>query len=349
MNPQQPLPDRRTAVIRSLLVAVGGLACVVFAAVSPYFLSANNLVNLLNDLAFTGILALPAVFLIMTGHVDLTIGAAAAFSGIVLAAAAPDLGVAVAVLLAVGTGALTGLINGCLVTALDINSIAATFGSMSLLRGLAYLIPSGLAIYLPGFRTLGNARPLLGLSIPLLIFLFLLVLGGALSRSVVGRRSRGIGALAASVRLDAPGERRWVLTLFVISGLGAALAGLIRTSQLGTGLPTAAIGTEITVLTAVLLGGGRLVGGRGSVPGTVLALLVMTVVDNGLSLTNVTAYAEQVFHALLLIIALAIDRPRRRRRDAPSPVRREEPELQRDQPELQEIQATDLPARGSRP
>lgn len=102
-----------------------------------------------------------------------------------------------------------------------------------------------------------------------------------------------------------------MIGLFVASGLAAALVGLIRTSQLGTGLPTAAIGTEITVLTSVLLGGGRLAGGRGSVVGTVLALLVISVIDNGLSLTNVTAYAGQVFHALLLIIALVIDRPLR--------------------------------------
>jgi ribose transport system permease protein len=308
------LSVRRIAVTRTVLGVVGGLACAVFAVLSPYFLSGNNLGNLLNDLAFTGILALPAIFLMMTGHVDLTIGATAAFSGIVLAAAAPELGVATAVLLAVGTGALTGLVNGCLVTVVEVNSIAATFASMSLLRGLAYLVPSGLAIYLPGFRTLGNARPVLGLSIPLLIFLALLVLGGVLSRSVVGRRSREIGVLPTATRLDGAPERRWVLGLFVVSGLGAALAGLIRTSQLGTGLPTAAIGTEITVLTAVLLGGGRLVGGRGSVPGTVLALLVITVLDNGLSLTNVTAYAEQVFHAVLLIIALVVDKPLRRRR-----------------------------------
>ena len=310
---QPPLSVRRIASIRAVLAVVGVLACVVSAIVSPYFLSGNNLANLFNDLAFTGIFALPAVFLMMTGHVDLTIGAAAALSGIVLAAATPDLGVAAAVLLAVGTGVLIGFVNGALVTVVDVNSIAATFASMSLLRGLAYLIPTGLAIYLPGFRTLGNARPLLGLSIPLLIFLVLLVAGGWLSRSFVGRRCRTIGGLPAPTRLDGAPERRWVLCLFVVSGLSAALAGLIRTSQLGTGLPTVAVGTEITVLTAVLLGGGRLVGGRGSIPGTVLALLVITVIDNGLSLTNVTAYAEQVFHALLLIIALVIDRPLRRR------------------------------------
>ncbi|MDQ6659005.1 MAG: ribose ABC transporter permease, partial [Actinomycetota bacterium] len=156
-------------------------------------------------------------------------------------------------------------------------------------------------------------QPILGLTLPTLIFLAVAVLAGLLSRSTVGRRLRDIGGLPAEHRLDGRRERRWVVSQFVVSGLAAALVGLIRTSQLGTGLPTAAIGVEITVVTAVLLGGGRLAGGRGSVVGTVLALLVMSIVDNGLSLLNVTPYAGQVFHAVLLVVALIADRPRRAR------------------------------------
>jgi len=299
---------RRIALTRTLLAGVGGIACIVFASYSPYFLSLDNLVNLLGDLALVGIVAVPATFLIMSGHVDLSVGAASAFAGIVLAATAPGSGLVTAVLLAVGTGALVGLVNGLLVTVAGVNSVAA----MSLLRGLAYLVPTGLAISLSGFRLLGNARPFLGLTLPSLIFGAVAVLAAVLSRSAVGRRTRRIGRLPSAARLDGHRERRWVIALFVASGLAAALAGLIRTSQLGTGLPTAAIGVEITVATAVLLGGGRLVGGRGSVVGTLLALLVMTVIDNGLSLTNVTAYAGQVLHAVLLVVALVIDRPRRR-------------------------------------
>jgi len=303
---------RRIALTRTLLAGVGGIACIVFASYSPSFLSLDNLANLLGDLALVGIVAVPATFLIMSGHVDLSVGAASAFAGIVLAATAPGSGLGTAVLLAVGTGALVGLVNGLLVTVTGVNSVAATFAAMSLLRGLAYLVPTGLAISLPGFRLLGNARPFLGLTLPSLIFGAVAVLAAALSRSAVGRRTRRIGRLPSAARLDGHRERRWVIALFVASGLAAALAGLIRTSQLGTGLPTAAIGVEITVATAVLLGGGRLVGGRGSVVGTLLALLVMTVIDNGLSLTNVTAYAGQVLHAVLLVVALVIDRPRRR-------------------------------------
>lgn len=142
----------------------------------------------------------------------------------------------------------------------------------------------------------------------------------------MGRRSRAIGLLPPAARLAGGRERRWVVALFVASGLAASLVGLVRTSQLGTGLPTAAIGVEITVITAVLLGGGRLAGGRGSVAGTLLTLLVISVIDDGLSLTNVTAYVGQVFHAGLLIVALVIDRPLRRRNRIPPMARPDESE-----------------------
>lgn len=309
-----PRVFRRSAHMRVVLGLFGLVACVVFALSSPYFFSVDNLINLLSDLALTGILAVPATFLMMSGQLDISVGAAAALTGVVLAGTAPELGLTVAVLLATGTGLLIGLVNGLLVIVGGVDSIAATFATMALLRGLAYLLPSGLAIVLSGFRVLGNNRPLFGLTLPSLIFAAVGVLGWALCRSAAGRRVRAIGTLPEAQRLDGPSERRWIITLFAVSGLAAALVGLIRTSQLGTGLPTAAIGVELTVVTSVLLGGSRLIGGQGSVMGTLIALLMISVVDNGLSLTNVTAYASQVFHALLLIIALVIDRPRRRTR-----------------------------------
>lgn len=112
--------------------------------------------------------------------------------------------------------------------------------------------------------------------------------------------------------------------MFIVSALAATLVGLIRTSQLGTGLPTAAIGIEVTVVTAVLLGGGRITGGRGSIAGTLMALLMISVIDNGLSLINVTPYAGQVFHAGLLLVALVLNRPNRRARPSGQPRRRRE-------------------------
>lgn len=307
--------DRPTALTRIVLALAGVIAFAVFSFSIPFFFSVDNLINLLNEVALAGIVAMPATFLIMSGQVDLSVGATAAFVGIVLAAMAPQSGLLTAVVLAVGTGLLIGLVNGLLVTAGGVPSIAATFASMALIRGLAYLVPSGLAITVAGFRSLGNTRPVLGIALPTLIFAACALTAAVLSRSAVGRRSRETGRLQAAARLDVARERRWVITLFVVSGLCAALVGLIRTSQLGTGLPTAAIGLELTVVTAVLLGGGRLAGGRGSVGGTLIALLMISIIDSGLSLANVTAYAGQVFHAALLLLALVIDRPVRRSRN----------------------------------
>ena len=148
--------DRRTTVTRTVVAVTGLVAFIVFSLSIPYFLSVDNLINLLNEVALAGIVAMPATFLIMSGQVDLSVGATAAFVGIVLAATTPGSGLTTAVLLAVGAGLLIGLANGLLVTAGGVNSIAATFASMALLRGLAYLVPSGLAIVVSGFRSLGN-------------------------------------------------------------------------------------------------------------------------------------------------------------------------------------------------
>lgn len=147
------------------MAVIGAVACVTFSISSPYFLSVDNLINLLNllnDLALAGIVAIPATFLMMSGHVDLSVGACAAFTGIVLASTAPDSGLLTAVLLTVGTGLLIGLVNGLLVTIGGVDSIATTFAAMALLRGLAYLVPSGLAIAVPGLRSLGSSRPFWG-------------------------------------------------------------------------------------------------------------------------------------------------------------------------------------------
>lgn len=304
--------DRRAALTRMVLAGLGLLAFVAYSFALAQFLSFDNLVTLLNEVALAGIVAVPATFLIMSGQVDLSVGGAAALVGIVVAATAPGLGLPAAVALAVGIGLLIGFGNGLLVTAAGVDSIPATFASMALLRGLAYLLPGGLTIALDGFRWLGDAQPIPRIGLPTVIFAIIAMLGGLLSRSDVGRRSRGLGRLPAAERCDSAPDRRWLIALFVVSGASAALVGLIMASQLGAAAPTAAFGLELTVVTAVLLGGGRLAGGRGSVAGTLLALLLICIVDNGMALANVTPYAMQVLCAALLIVALVIDRPGQR-------------------------------------
>ncbi len=293
---------------RVALVVIGVAAFVIFSVALRNFLTVDNLVDLFNDSALAGLVAVPATFLIMAGQVDLSAGGTAALVGVVLAALASGVGLPLAVVVAVVAGLLIGLANGLLVTAARVNSLAATFASAALLRGLAFLVSGGLAIELAGFGGLGDDLPASGVAVSTVIFGIVAVAGALLSRSAVGARSRVVGALPAVGRFDGQPERKWVLALFVVSGLAAALVGLVRASQLGAGVPSAAIGLEIVVLTAVVLGGGSLVGGRGSVGGTLLALLVISIIDNGLALANVSPYAPPVLFAALLIVALVLDR-----------------------------------------
>ena len=304
--------DRRTVLTRMVLAVIGMLAFVVFSFVLAGFFSVDNMLTLLNEVALAGIVAVPATFLMMSGQVDLSVGGVAAFAGVVLAATAPGVGVPTAVLLAAGSGLLIGLGNGLLVTVGRVNSIAATFATMALMRGLAYLVPGGSAVALAGSRSLGDTGPFAGIALAALIFGAVALIAGVLSRSALGRRSRATGRLQVVDRFDGARERHWMIVLFVVSGASAALFGLIMAWQLGAGLPAAAVGLELTVVSAVLLGGGRLAGGAGSVAGTLLVLLVISIVGNGLALANVNPYVGPVLSAALLIIALVIDRPRRR-------------------------------------
>jgi ribose transport system permease protein len=301
----------RDITLRIVVGALGVIALVVFALLSPYFLTADNLENILGDIALAGVPAVAATYLLKSGFVDLSIGGTAAFAGIVMASIAPQTNIPVAVLLSVAAGLFIGLVNGLVVTVGRVDSIITTFASMALLRGLAYLIPSGLSVTVLGFRGLGNAQVLPGITLPVLVFLVVLAAAVLGSRSALGRRSREIGVLPTAERLAVARDRWWIVGLFVLSAAAATLSGLIRASQLGTGLPTAATGLEITVVTAALLGGARPSGARGSVLGTVLALAVLSIVDNGLSLANVTSYFSQVLHAALLVVALVVSRPGR--------------------------------------
>lgn len=302
----------------ALLVGLLLVGVVVFASASPYFLTAGNLADLGNTAAVTSMVAAPAVFLIVAGQMDLSVGATAGFCGVVLASLTPDLGLAGALAVTAATGLTVGLLNGSLVTLLGIHSFAVTIGSLALLRGLASLLPSGLPVIMPGFTTLGTARPL-GIPLPILLAAAVwLVALLVLRRTPCGRDSARIGALPPQHRFGSGRAKLLVLTAFAVSGLGAALAGTILTSQFGTGIPNAGNGLELVVLAAVLLGGGALDGGRGSMIGALLAVLIVSVLDNGLSLLNVSPYWTQVASGALVLLALVADRWRthRRRRSA---------------------------------
>lgn len=311
--PQQQARPRRTIPDLAALVVVLAALIVAFSLTSQYFLSANNILNILTAIAVTGILAAPGTMLLIAGHVDLSVGAATALCGVVLATVAPEVGIAAAMLLTLGVGALVGLVNGTLVTLVGINSLIVTLGGLAAFRGVAYLVSDGQTVLMLGFSWLGAGRPFLNIPVPVLLFALVALLVFVLLRyTVFGRGIYAIGANPIAARLVGIRGRTIVFSAFVASGLGAALAGMLLTSQLSAAVPNAASGMELTVVTAIVLGGASLSGGRGSIVGTLLGLMIIGVLNNGLTLLNVSSYWQQVANGILLIAAVSFDRLRAR-------------------------------------
>ncbi len=305
---------KRRMRVPTMAALVGVLIALIifFSFTSPYFFNIDNGLNILTAIAVTGILATPGTLLMIAGQVDLSVGAATALTGIVLATLTPQLGLPLAVALSILSGCLVGLINGFFVTVVGLNSLIVTLGGFAAFRGAAYLLGDGQTVAMPDFGTLGTSRPL-GIPMPVIIFLALALLSWVVLRyTVFGRNVYAIGANPVAARLVGLRSGRTIFITFVASGVATAIAGMILTSQLSAAVPNAALGMELMVVTAIVLGGASLSGGRGSVLGTLLGLMIIGVLNNGLILLNVSSYWQQVANGALLIVAVSFDRLRER-------------------------------------
>lgn len=304
---------RRSLPERAALVGVLAVLIVMFSISSDVFLTTNNLLNVLTAIAVTGIIAIPATMLLVSAQVDLSVGSGAAFCGVCLAVTAQSTNLGIAVLVAIGAGILIGAINGFLVTVLNVNSLITTLGMLAVLRGFTQLLAGGQTVLVTGFSGLGTARPIFNIPLPVILFVFVFVLGATIMRlTVFGRSLYAIGANSTAARLVGIRTKWLVFGTFVASGLGVALAGLILVSQLSAASPISATGLELTVITAVVLGGASLSGGQGTIGGTALGLLILGVLNNGLVLMNVSTFWQDVARGTLLIVAVSFDQLRQR-------------------------------------
>jgi ribose transport system permease protein len=296
-----------------LVVVLIGLS-VFFSFRSPYFLTWNNWVNIFDAMAVAGIIALPGTLLMVSGNPDLSVGSGALFTGVVMSWFSVRYGVAAGVLAAFGGGLLLGLVNGLSVTVLRVNPIITTLGTLAMFRGFGQLITDGQGTTVEGIDPLGNARPFLNIPVDVLIFIGLAIVFSFVMRyTVFGRSIFALGSSPVAARMTGLRARRLILAGFILSGLCVALSGLILVSQLGATTPTSGAGMELFVVTAVILGGASLSGGRGTIAGTMLGLLILGVVNNGLVLLNVNTYWQDVVRGGLLIAAVAFDQMRQRR------------------------------------
>lgn len=308
-------------VLLGLLV----LLVVVFGITQPGFLSPYAIADSTFNFSEKGILALALALLIVTGEIDLSIAAILALCslamGFAMRAGAGPVGMAMA---ALATGGLAGLLNGWLVTHYRLPSIVVTIGTLSLYRGLAMVALGDQAMsgYPEVFSVLGNGYlgDLVGL--PWLIvpieFAILLVcavaVGVVLHRTVLGRRLYAIGANPVASRFSGIEVDRYRLRLFVFAGLMAALAAILLTGRIGSTRPNIAMGWELDAITMVILGGVAIEGGRGSIVGTMLAVLLLGLFTFALGMANVSGIVMSMVVGGLLIVSMVLPKLFKRRR-----------------------------------
>lgn len=302
---------RRTSVPNSaallvfLLLEVG-----YFTSQSPYFLNWANWTNIFTALSVVGVIACGMTILLVAGQFDLSVGSGIAFAGVVLAKMAPEHGMTVAVLAAIVTGIVIGLVNGFFVTVVGVNALITTMGTLAIFRGLTLVVGEGQNIAVADFGW-GIERPVADVPVTVLVFLLVaLFVGLVLAFTVYGRSLYAIGSNAVAARLVGLRVRRTLFIAFVISGLCMALGALMNTSLVGSTSGTTGTGLELAAITAVILGGTSLGGGTGNITGTILGLLIVGVLSNGLTLINVASAWQQVATGSLLILAVSLDRLR---------------------------------------
>jgi len=297
----------------ALLVVLAALV-VFFSVKSPVFLTQANLINVLIEVATIGILACPATMLLVAGQFDLSVGSGIALVSCVFAyLITHGWATGLALVVSIGLGLTGGMLNGFLVTVIGINALITTLGTLAIYSGLAFIVTAGLPIEFNGFGELALERPLL--NIPWSVYIFFAFIAASvfiLRMTVFGRSLFAIGANRAAARLAGIRVNRTIFTTFVLSGFAVGIAGLVAASQTGEGSGSTGTGYELTVVTAVILGGASLAGGRGSILGTVVGLLILGIIDNGLTLLNVQSFWQQVISGALLITAVGFDVTRRR-------------------------------------
>ena len=297
------------------LLAAFVLMCLIFGALAPSFLTRDNAYTITSTLAGVGISAIGMTMVLISGGVDLSVGSTAALVGVVASAFWPNLlPIWVAALTAVLAGGLVGFINGLIITRLRINPLITTLASYSAVRGIAFLVPSTHDHQLedPSFVALGRGS-IAGIPLSLILMLALYLIFYFILRSTCfGRNLYAIGGSPEAARLAGININRHLLIVYVLCSLLSALSGLVSAAQLAAGRPEASTGLEFTVIAAVVLGGTSLAGGKGTLVGTLIGVVLLRTLDNGLIQVNVSSFFQDVARGVVLLLTVGLDQLRLR-------------------------------------
>ncbi|WP_144762617.1 ABC transporter permease [Curtobacterium sp. 9128] len=306
--------------IVGLLVAIVLLyAYLTFNAVG--FFTAANQSGLLRDAALIGVAATGMTLVIIAGEIDVSTGPAVALSSVIVASGISQWGlptiVAIIVTLAIGTA--WGAVAGVLRARFAVPSFIATLGLWSVLRGLAQFVTNALPVQIPDSDPIMDFlnADVLGIPTPAIVMIVAFLVFGFIARKTsFGRSVFAIGGNAPAARLAGIDVRRVRIALFAIMGFLGALSGVLLTARLGSGNSTAANGLEFDVIAAVVVGGTAMTGGRGSLIGTFLGVIFITLIGNGLVLLGVNSFLQNVVRGVIIVLAVLLNVTLSRRRGA---------------------------------
>jgi ribose transport system permease protein len=306
------LEQRELSIFIVVLIVAAGLRIA-----SPNFLSQANLTALVLGLSFNAIVAVGMTVLLISGGFDLSVGASLALAGAVagMVMTKLDASAPVAIVLGLATGALVGLANGLIIAKVGVNPLIATLGMQQVARGVVFLLTSGLGIpNLPDeFNVIAQGK-LATLQYPVYIMLAVVIVGEILLRRWrFFRQSYFIGGNERSARLSGINVDRVKIINYVLMGTLAALAGVLLTARMGTASVSAGLGVDLQVISACVIGGASLAGGEGSVLGSLLGVILMALILNGLNLLGINPYWQTIVIGGVLILTVAVDALNRRR------------------------------------
>jgi len=288
---------------------------VILSIASPNFLTSTNLSSVVRQTAVINIMALVMTVIIISGGIDLSVGSILALAGLLGTMTMEKNGIPLGIAVGLVTGMLCGFANGAMTTSLRINPFIVTLGTMGIYRGLALIISKGLPVHEipPSYSYLGEGNLL---HVPFVLWLLLLcavVIHITLEHTRLGRYAFSIGSNPDAAYYAGVPVRFHIMAVYAIAGVLTGLAGMIEASRLMTGQPTGGQGYELTAIAAVVIGGGSLRGGEGSVLGTLVGAFIMGLLANGSDLLGTNPYWQQVIIGSVIILAVSFDELRKRR------------------------------------
>jgi len=291
--------------------------CLFFSITSSRFLSIRNFVNILLQVSNVGIVAIGGMFVILTGGIDLSAGSMSALVGLLMAGFCVDNGFSpfVAIILGLAIGLGLGYLNGLSVTGLRMTPFIVTLAMQSMLRGLGYVYSMGTTISgMPkSFNFIGGGS-VFGIPFPVILLIALFITAHfVLSKTVFGHQVYAVGGNREAAYLAGINVKRVEMTTYVIAGGLTAVAALVLTGRLTAALPDAAMGLEFSAISAIVIGGGSLAGGKGNMLGTFIGVLIIGVLNNGLNLLNISPFWSQFAQGFIIFIAVLIDALNQRR------------------------------------